>query len=116
MAGFEALFHYGYLQGERIDRFVVSSSGTIRQALAQLDQITDAYAAEAETHVRDFVETGEDLFESLRTAGQTLTHELDTYVDRSEARMGRCIGYIAVPFNAVWRCLMHWHRDDNSGS
>jgi MFS family permease len=46
MMGFEPLFHHAYLQGERVDRFLVSRSSAMRQALERLDQMTDTYAAD----------------------------------------------------------------------
>lgn len=33
MVGFDALLHHGYMQGERLDRFIVARSSALRQAL-----------------------------------------------------------------------------------
>ena len=113
MMGFEPLFHHAYLQGERVDRFLVSQSSAIRQTLEQLDQITDTVAAESEANLREFVGRGEGIVKSLRQEGETLSHELDWYVDRSEARMARWIEWLCSPIIALWQRLIRWHHDDH---
>ncbi len=65
MMGFDALFHYGYMQGERLDRFIVSRSSTIRQALERLDDTTDAYASRAEAQAQQVLQTGEEVLETM---------------------------------------------------
>lgn len=91
MMGFEPLFHHAYRQGERVDRFLASKSSAMRQALEQLDQVTDIYAAESEAHLRELVDSGQAVFSTLREEGEFLSHELDHYVERHEARVARWI-------------------------
>ncbi|MDH3604257.1 MAG: MFS transporter, partial [Candidatus Tectomicrobia bacterium] len=112
MMGFDPLFHHAYLQGERVDRFLVSSSGAMRQALERLDEVTDTYAAESEAHLREFVESGEVVLNTLREEGETLSHELDHYVECSEASAARWIERLSSPIVALWRRLLRWHRND----
>jgi hypothetical protein len=112
MMGFEPLFHHAYLQGERVDRFLVSRSNAMRQALERLDQVTDTYAAESEAHLREFVDSGQVVFSMIREEGRTVSHELDQYIERSEARMARWIERLFRPLLCLWRRLMRWHHDD----
>jgi hypothetical protein len=91
MMGFEPLFHHAYRQGERVDRFLAPKSSAMRQALEQLDQVTDIYAAESEAHLRELVDSGQAVFSTLREEGEFLSHELDHYVERHEARVARWI-------------------------
>jgi MFS family permease len=113
MMGFEPLFHHAYLQGERVDRFLVSRGNAVRQALAQLDEATDAYAAESEAHLRDWVDSGDAMFSALREEGETLSDELNDYVARSEASMARLLERLSPPILALWQRLRRWHRDDS---
>jgi hypothetical protein len=106
MMGFEPLFHHAYLQGERVDRFLASKSSAMRQALEQLDQVTDTYAAESEAHLREFVDSGQAVFSTLREEGEILSHELDHYVECSEARGARWIERLSLPILVLWRRLM----------
>jgi hypothetical protein len=112
MIGFEPLFHHAYLQGERVDRFLVSRSSAMRQALERLDQVTDTYAEESEAHLREFVDSSQGVLSTLREEGETLSHELDHYVERSEASMARWIERLSLPLLTLWRRLMRWYRDD----
>jgi len=112
MMGFEPLFHHAYLQGERVDRFLASQSSAMRQALEQLDQVTDTYAAESEAHLRELVDSGQAVFSTLREEGEILSHELDHYVERSEARVARWIERLSLPILVLWRRFMRWYHND----
>jgi hypothetical protein len=85
----------------------------MRQALEQFDQVTDAYADESEAHLREFVDSGQAVLSTLREEGETLSHELDYYVERSEARIARWIEWLSPPILALWRRLIRWHRNDD---
>jgi MFS family permease len=113
MVGFDALLHHGYLQGERLDHFVVSRSSALRQALVHFDQTTDAYAAEAEAHIKDILEDGEEVLEMVQERSAKLDHHLDTYVEQSEARIARWLERLAAPAIAWWQRFRHWRDDDN---
>jgi MFS family permease len=113
MIGFEPLFHHAYLQGERLDRFLVSTGHDMRRALAQLDEATDAYAAGSEAHLRELVDSGDAIFRVLREEGAVLADELDHYVARSEARMARLLEWVSPPVLALWQHLRRWYRDDS---
>jgi hypothetical protein len=115
MIGFEPLFHHAYLQGERLDRFLVATSHDMRRALAQLDEATDAYAAGSEAHLRELVDSGDVIFSVLREEGEVFSDELDHYVERSEASMARLLERLSPPILALYQRLRRWYRDD-SGS
>jgi hypothetical protein len=112
MIGFEPLFHHAYLQGERIDRFLVSRSNAMRQALAQLDEVTDTYAAESEARLRGLVDSGDSMFSALREESESLSDELDHYVARSEAKMARLLERLSPPVLALWQRLRRWYQND----
>jgi hypothetical protein len=111
--GFDALLHHGYLQGERLDRFVVSHSNALRQALEHFDQTTDAYAAEAEAHIEDILEGGEEMLEMVQERSAEFDHRLDTYVEQSEARIARWLERLTAPALAWWQRFRRWRDDDN---
>jgi MFS family permease len=113
MICFEPLFHHAYLQGERVDRFLVARSHDMRQALEQLDEATDAYAAESEAHLRGLVDSGNVLFSTLREEGDLLSDELEHYVERSEARIARLLERLSPSILALWQRLRRWYRDDS---
>jgi hypothetical protein len=113
LMGFEPLFHHAYLQGERVDRFLVARSNAMRQVLEQFDEVTDSYAAESEAHLRELVDTGDLVFGRLREEREALSEELDHYVERSEARMARLLERLSPPIVALWRRLQRWYRDDS---
>jgi hypothetical protein len=112
MVGFDALLHHGYLQGERLDRFVVSHSSALRQALTHLDQTTDGYAAEAEAHIEDILEGGEEVLERMQERSAEFDHRLDTYVEHSEARIARGIERLVAPALAWWQRFRRWRDND----
>jgi hypothetical protein len=112
MIGFEPLFHHAYLPGERVDRFLTSKSSAMRQALEQFDQVTDTYAAESEAHLRELVDSGQTVLSTLREEGALLSHELDHYVERSEARVARWIEWLSRPISVLWRRFMRWYHND----
>lgn len=112
MIGFEPLFHHAYLQGERIDRFLVSRSNAMRQALTQLDEVTDTYAAESEARLRGLVDSGDSMFSALREEGESLSDELEHYVERSEAKMARLLERLSPPILALWQRLRRWYQND----
>jgi MFS family permease len=113
MVGFDALLHHGYLQGERLDRFVVSRSSALRQALEHLDQATDTYAAEAEAQVEDLLRSGEEVLEIVQDHSAGLDHRLDTYVEQSEARVARWVERLASPAMVWWRRFRRWRDSDS---
>lgn len=111
MMGFDPLFQNVYMQGERLDRFMVARSGALRQALQRLDQATDSYAAQVEAEVEDLVERGEASFTAARARGKSLEHQVDVYVTRSEARMLRLITRLGKYLAIWWRRFVRW-RDN----
>jgi MFS family permease len=107
MMGFDALFHYGYMQGERLDRFIVSRSRTIRQALEHLDDTTDVYASRAEAQVQQVVQAGEEVLEAVEEQRAQLEKRLDTYVERSETRVSRWVGQLSALLRR-WQQRLPW--------
>ena len=111
MVGFDALLHHGYMQGERLDHFIVARSSALRQALEHFDEATDTYAAEAEAQVEEFLRSSEEALESMQEHSAALDHQLDAYVERSEARINRWFEPLASRLIAYWTRFRRW-RDD----
>jgi MFS family permease len=108
MMGFDPLFQYAYMQGERLDRFMVSRSGTLRQTLNRLDQTTDTYAAQAEAEIADMVRSGEARLKAMQARGKELEHHMNTYVTRSEAHVTRWVERLASCLSGWWQRFTRW--------
>jgi len=113
MIGFEPLFHHAYLQGERVDRFLVARSHAMRRALEHLDETTDAYAAESEAHLRELVDSGDVIISALRKESESLSDKLEHYVERSEARIARLLERLSPPLLTLCQRLRRWYREDS---
>lgn len=113
MVGFDALLHHGYLQGERLDRFVVSRSSALRQALEHLDQTTDAYVAEVEAQVENLLKSSEGVLEIVQDRSANLGHRLDTYIEQIETRIARWVERLAALAMAWWRRFRRWRDNDS---
>ena len=111
MMGFDPLFQNVYLQGERLDRFIVSRGGVLRQALERFDRATDTYVARSEAEVEDLLARGEVELKAAQAHGEALERRIDAYVTRSEARMSRWIMRLGGHIAAWYRRLARW-RDD----
>lgn len=111
MMGFDPLFQNVYMQGERLDRFIVSRGGKLRQVMKRLDQATDTYAARSEAGVEDLLQRGAAELKSAQAQGEALEQRIDAYVTRSEARMSHWILRLGDRIVRGYRRLVRW-RDD----
>jgi hypothetical protein len=112
MMGFDPLFQYTYMQGERLDRFIVSSGSTLRQTVERLDQATDTYAEQAEAEVADLIRSGEVEFKAVQERGKAMEQDLDTYVVRSEARVAGWVERVASRLAAWWQRFTRWRDSE----
>lgn len=111
MMGFDPLFQNVYMQGERLDRFIVSRGGALRHALERLDRATDTYAAHSEAEVEDLLQRGAAELKAAKAHGAAFERRIDAYVTRSETRMTRCITWLGDRIAACYRRLARW-RDN----
>ena len=108
MMGFDPLFHYAYMHGERLDRFVVSRGRTLRQALEQFDQTTDRYASQAEAEVQEAVQRGEEMLQAVRHQGEAWEQQVDAYVAQSEAHVAHWVERLATRMTVWWQRFRRW--------
>ena len=112
MMGFDPLFQYAYMQGERLDQFVVASRSSLRQALEHLDRTTDTYADQAEAEIAEVIRSGEAGLRAVQDRGQELEQQMDAYVTRSEARMAGWVERVAARIVAWWQQFTRWRDND----
>lgn len=103
MMGFESLFQFTYMQGERLDTFLVARGSSLRQTLERLDQATDAYAAAAEGEIKDILKGGEAALKRAQVRGDSIERRLDAYVTHIEARMASWMERLISRLAAWWQ-------------
>lgn len=108
MTGFDALYHHAYLQGERLDRFVVSRGQALQQALKRLDRLIDVYAGTVEAEVETWLHRSGKLFRVAQQCGQALERRVDTYTTRVEALAVRVIECLTTRPASWWQRVRRW--------
>lgn len=112
MMGFDPLFQFAYMQGERLDRFIVAGGSNLRRTLTRLDQTTDDYAGQAEAEIAAVVQSGVEELQAIQHHGQELEQRLDAYVTKGETRVARWVERLASRLATWWRWFRRWRDAD----